>query len=107
MQGFLGRRNDLGRTAIWEFPKIGDPNIVPLNSRILTIRTPKQGTPLISKTPKPQPLIDPFKEPLKDPFKGTPYFRKPPKCLEASVLGFRFWAGLRLQTLQIPLKGIP
>ena len=27
---------------IWEFPKIGDPNT--LNSRILIIRTPEQGT---------------------------------------------------------------
>ena len=25
----------------WEFPKIGDPNIVTVNSRILIIRTPK------------------------------------------------------------------
>ena len=25
----------------WEFPKIGYPNIVPKNSRILIIRTPK------------------------------------------------------------------
>ena len=29
----------------WGFPKIGDPNLVPLNTRILMIRTPKQGTP--------------------------------------------------------------
>ena len=26
---------------IWGFPKIGDPNIAPLHSRILIIRTPK------------------------------------------------------------------
>ena len=26
---------------IWESPKIGDPNIVPSDSRILMIRTPK------------------------------------------------------------------
>ena len=38
-------------TLMWEFPKIGDPNIVPLNSRILTIRTPQIRYPLFSETP--------------------------------------------------------
>ena len=29
------------RCFIWGFAKIGDPNIVPLNSRILIVRIPK------------------------------------------------------------------
>ena len=36
---------------IGEFPKVGDPSIVPLNSRILTLRTPTQGTPNFRKLP--------------------------------------------------------
>ena len=41
--------------TIWEFLKIGDPNIVyTLNSRILIIiRIPKQGTPKFRKLPFP------------------------------------------------------
>ena len=31
---------------IWEFPKIGDPNIVPLNSRIPVIRTQNKVPPI-------------------------------------------------------------
>ena len=38
-------------TLMWEFPKIGDPNIVPLNSRILTIRTPPNKVPPIFGNP--------------------------------------------------------
>ena len=37
-------------TSIWELPKIGDHSIVPLNSRILIIRT-QNKVPLISETP--------------------------------------------------------
>ena len=36
-----------GSTIIWEFPKIGDPKYSTLDSRILTIRTPKT-VPLIA-----------------------------------------------------------
>ena len=39
------------RLTIWEFPKIGDPNIVTVNSRILIIRTRKQGIPNFRKLP--------------------------------------------------------
>ena len=41
------------RHAMWEFPKIGDPKIVPRNCRILIIRTPKKfgRYPLFSETP--------------------------------------------------------
>ena len=37
----------------WEFPKIGDPNLVPYNSRILIIRTPKIRYPHFRKLPGP------------------------------------------------------
>ena len=36
---------------MWEFPKIGEPNIVPLNSRILIIRTPQIRYPPIFGNP--------------------------------------------------------
>ena len=39
--GHAARLEENGSRSTWEFPKIGDPNRVPLNSRILTIRTPK------------------------------------------------------------------
>ena len=38
---FLRMKSRETGDTIWEFPKIGDPNIVPQNSRILIIRTPQ------------------------------------------------------------------
>ena len=38
-------QNTLAETNTWEFPKIGDPNYITLNSRILIIRTPKERYP--------------------------------------------------------------
>ena len=36
--------------SIWEFPKIGDPNVVPSIVGIPIIRTPKEGTPTLYRT---------------------------------------------------------
>ena len=45
--------------SIWEFPKIGDPNILPyLNSRILIRRSPKTGTPNFRKLLYPEVGLD-------------------------------------------------
>ena len=38
---FLRMKSRETGDTIWEFPKIGDPSIVPQNSRILIIRTPQ------------------------------------------------------------------
>ena len=43
----VGLNNTINR--IRGFPKIGDPNIVPYNSRALIIRSPKSGTGIFGK----------------------------------------------------------
>ena len=58
--------------VIWEFPIIGDPNVVP-KSRILTIRTPKKD-PELSETPYNNPQYRTVIDPVKDPFKGTLWY---------------------------------
>ena len=60
---------------IWEFPKIGDPNIVPVNGRILIIRTPKINVPENFGNPQ---ILNPIRShtrPLNEPSTeaGNPY----------------------------------
>ena len=52
---------DIGR-YMQGFPKIGDPNLVPPNSRILIIRTPRKGTPFFRKVPYGQSIHSEPKE---------------------------------------------